>query len=703
MRLTPAAALLLLSSCSAAGTAAPAPLRFEERRLAMGSQARIALYASSREQADEAFAAAFARIERLEATLSDWRPDSELSRLNDAAGGPPRPVSADLLAALERSVELARQTGGAFDPTVGPLVVLWRRARAQGHLPRKIAIDAALERTRWDRIEVDDSHRTARLAKPGMRLDLGAIGKGLACDAALAMLRAKGCPVALVEIGGDLAAGDPPPGQGGWTVAAGPRLIQVANQGVAGSGDAEQHLDVDGVRYSHIVDPRTGIGVTGGLTTTVVAKDGTVADALATAANVLGPHEGRTLVEGAGARLFVDDPRMTSLFDGKTLAGWVAKGGHYDGDALWTVEDGCIVGRVNAKGEGGLLYTEKPYTSFVFECETRIDYPFDSGVFVRMAPAGKGAQVTLDDRPDGEIAAVYSDGFLMHNEAARAHWRKDEWNHVEVRVTSFDMHIQAWLNGVLVTDYQLPEGSPGYAPTGLIGLQVHGGMGEPKESAARFREIRVRELPIFGEGAGADPGWTALFDGKTLDGWEEHGTQGGWRVHDGILGCLFGKEGGDLRTKEDFRDFDLRLDFKIARMANSGVFLRARRDASNPAFSGCEVQILDDFDWEKETKTTLKEWQFTGSLYGSVPAAAREALKPIGEWNTYELLYHRSRLAVALNGRTLYDVDVLKVPGDPPFAERAKEGFIGLQHYVCAGPEGEDVVSFRNLLVRRPQ
>jgi hypothetical protein len=417
---------------------------------------------------------------------------------------------------------------------------------------------------------------------------------------------------------------------------------------------------------------------------------------------VLGSEEGGALVASQGGKLLVDDPRMTSLFDGKTLAGWVTKGGRYDGPAIWTIEDGAIVGRVNEKGEGGLIYTEKPYTSFVFECEAQMDYPFDSGVFVRMVPpdkGGKGAQITLDDRPEGEIAAIYADGFLQHNDPTPGRfWKRNAWNHVKVEVTGFDMHIKSWINGSLAVDYTMPANTEGYAPTGLIGLQVHGGMGEPKTSAARFREIRIRELPVFGEDS---TGWTPLFDGKSLAGWDEHGTTGGWRVHDNVLGCLFGKEGGDLRTKEDFQDFDLRLEFKTARMANSGVFLRAKRDDTNPAYSGCEIQILDDFNWEKETNTTLKDWQLTGSLYGSVAAGAKGTLHAIGQWNSYEMLYRGRRLAVALNGRTLYDVDVDKVPGDPPFAARAKSGFIGLQHYVCAGPAGEDVVSFRNVSVRR--
>ncbi len=670
----------------------------------MGVAARIVLYADSRERADDAFQGAFARIETLDAALSDWRPQSELSRLNDAAGGPPRAVSADLLGALERSIAIANASRGAFDPTVGPLVALWREARQRGRLPEKSAIDAALPLVHWQKIELDRPHRTARLAEPGMRVDLGAIGKGIACDEALAILRAKGCASALVELGGDLAVGEPPPGEKAWKVAAGSHLVDVARQAVSSSGDSAQRLEIGEVRYSHVVDPRTGIGVVGGLTTTVIADDGATADGLSTAAGVLGPDEGRALVAASGAALFVDDPSMTSLFDGKTLSGWVTKGGRYDGPAVWTIEDGAIVGRVNEKGEGGLIYTEKPYTSFVFECDVRMDYPFDSGVFVRMVPPAqekKGIQVTLDDRPDGEIAAIYADGFLAHNDAAPGRfWKRDAWNHVKVEVTGFDMRVRAWINGALAEDYTTPAATEGFAPTGLIGLQVHGGMGEPKTSAARFREIRVRELPVFGATPEA-AGWTPLFDGKTLAGWEEHGTSGGWRAHDGVLGCLFGKAGGDLRTKEDFRDFDLRLEFKIARMANSGVFLRAARDDSNPAYSGCEIQILDDFDWEGEKNEKLEAWQLTGSLYGSVPAGARGTLHPVGEWNSYEITYRGKRLAVALNGRTLYDVDVERVPAKPAFADRAKDGFIGLQHYVCEGPAGEDVVSYRNVFVRR--
>jgi hypothetical protein len=264
------------------------------------------------------------------------------------------------------------------------------------------------------------------------------------------------------------------------------------------------------------------------------------------------------------------------------------------------------------------------------------------------------------------------------------------------------MRIEVWLNGAPVVDYTVPPSVGEYAPCGRIGLQVHGGLGEPKEAAARFREIRVRELPVFGKRAippppaGARSSTVLRSRASRSTGRRAPGARA-----TASLECLSGSEGGDLRTLADFQDFDLRLEFETAEMANSGVFLRARRDDSNPAFSGCEIQILDDFHWEERTKTVLAPWQKTGSLYGSVPAAAPGLLRPIGEWNRYEIRYAGTRLAVALNGRTLYDVDVLAVPGDPPFSKRAPTGFIGLQRHASEVPGGGAAVAFRNLFVRK--
>ncbi|MEM7199083.1 MAG: DUF1080 domain-containing protein [Planctomycetota bacterium] len=417
------------------------------------------------------------------------------------------------------------------------------------------------------------------------------------------------------------------------------------------------------------------------------------------------------------AQQHFDAAGFTPLFDGASLDGWVTTGGRYDGQAQWTVEDGIIVGREGSGGTGGLLYTEQVYANFIFVCDVRMTYPFDSGVFVRMVPrgGGKGAQVTLDVRPKGEVGAVYSDGFLQHNEMAKKAFRRGEWNRVEVWCAGRDVRLRAWLNGELITDYALPPGNDGYAPRGLIGLQVHGGgASEAEDPRVEFRNVAMRRLPEFdpelfacdADGrleateAGRALGWDAVLDGPELDAWETSGDVRVVASDDGSVG-LAGRN-GDLRTKEDYRDFALRLDFRTAEMANSGIFLRADRADSHAAESGCEVQILDDFNWEARTGSALQPWQFTGSLYHSVPPGAR-ALLPIGAWNTFEIEYAGSRLRVVLNGQELYDVDTLQVPthGWPPFAERATRGFIGLQSHAHVGAPEEPKVWFRNVFVRR--
>ena len=405
-----------------------------------------------------------------------------------------------------------------------------------------------------------------------------------------------------------------------------------------------------------------------------------------------------------------------SLFDGESLAGWVTKGGRYDGDALWTVEDGAIVGRQGAGRAGGLIYTKRAYRNFILGLEVRIDYPFDSGVFLRMVPpgGGKGAQVTLDHRPGGEIGAIYADGYLEHNQVGVERYKRGEWNRVVVRCVGADMHLTVWLNGEFLTDYSMPKDTPGYAASGLIGLQVHGGEHTPETQSVRFRDVRLRELPDFdGElftvddrglltstEAGAGAGWRALFNARDLAGWDPRPSAEAYAVTNGELVFPVAGGGGEIRTLEQFEDFELRLDFKIGRMANSGLFLRADPDGGNPAYSGCEIQILDDFNWEEVTGSELQPYQFSGGLYGSVAPGVKDALRPLLEWNTYEVSYVGTRLAVKLNGHLLYDVNTLEVPADHPFADRVKSGFIGLQRHAPEGAEGEAYAWFRNVFVR---
>jgi thiamine biosynthesis lipoprotein len=271
--------------------------RFEFRQLHMGVQARIVLYAPGSNAAATAASRAFARLAELDARLSDYRSGSELSLLPTQPAGEPVPVSAELFAVLRRSQQLAELSGGAFDVTVGPVVALWREARRAGRLPADSAIRGAVERVGWRHLQLDPSARAVTLRKPGMRLDLGGIAKGYACDEALRVLGEAGVTRALVELGGDIAVGEAPPGEDGWPIAVATKdttrqVLHLARLAISSSGDSEQFVEIGGSRYSHVVDPRTGQALTSRVGVTVIGPDGLTADGLATLLSVLGPDQG---------------------------------------------------------------------------------------------------------------------------------------------------------------------------------------------------------------------------------------------------------------------------------------------------------------------------------------------------------------------------------------------------------------------------
>lgn len=299
--------LAALVACAAAAAAQ----RFEAVEPHMGTLVRIQVYAESETQAAAGFRAAFARIAGLDSVLSDFQPESELNRLCRAPAGHPVPVSADLFAVLDASQELAAQSGGAFDVTLGSLTHLWRDARRLHRVPDAAVVRAAQALCGYRKLHLDAARRTATLDQPGMQLDTGGIGKGYAAGEALAVLERLGLRRALVALSGDLAIGDPPPGARGWRVGAGDarRVRLLANTGVSTSGDSEQYLDAGGVRYSHIIDPATGMGLTGAPVVTVIARRAVDADALATAISVLGEIRGRELARSHQATVLFEPPR----------------------------------------------------------------------------------------------------------------------------------------------------------------------------------------------------------------------------------------------------------------------------------------------------------------------------------------------------------------------------------------------------------
>lgn len=287
--------------------------RYEAVEPAMGTLFRVTLYANSPAEARSAFDAAFTRARELDAALSDYRDDSELNRLCRAGSGV---VGNDLFTVLARALEIARASGGAFDPTLGPFTRLWRASRKAGRLPSPAELAVARAASGWRKVKLDRRTRTVRLAAPNMQLDLGGIAKGYAADQMLSLLQSRGITSALVAASGDLALGAPPPGRPGWTIAleAAKTNELLANCGVSTSGAAEQFVEMNGVRYSHILDPRTGLGLTGvhgARTVSVIAPDATLADALATMAAVAGPAKAQRLVRRwKGVRLVVPTPPL---------------------------------------------------------------------------------------------------------------------------------------------------------------------------------------------------------------------------------------------------------------------------------------------------------------------------------------------------------------------------------------------------------
>jgi thiamine biosynthesis lipoprotein len=291
--------LAMLTSCVSPSSRLA---RFEFSRVEMGVPFRIVSYAEGKSSAEAAANDAFARIEYLNSILSDYDPDSELSRLSQTSGsGQAIPVSAELWFVLSRSREFSVRSGGAFDVTVGPAVNLWRYARRVKKFPDTARLARARQAIGYEKMRLDPKRRTVELLVPNMRLDLGAIAKGYAADEGLKVLRNHGITRAFVSAAGDMAIGDAPPGKGGWKIEL-PELdpqktnsagfIVVHNCGLATSGDLFQFVEIDGKRYSHIVDPRTGVGLTDHSLVTVIAPDGTSADAWSTTLSVMGPDLG---------------------------------------------------------------------------------------------------------------------------------------------------------------------------------------------------------------------------------------------------------------------------------------------------------------------------------------------------------------------------------------------------------------------------
>ena len=274
-------------------------------------------------------------LQAMTQALDRFEPDSDVSRINARAGRGPVRVQAETVAVVQDALRLAHLTEGAFDPTVGPLVDLWgfvqtEEAPADGEgtvrgrrPPAPEAIAQVLERVGYQHLRVDEEASTVELVQPGMGLDLGGIAKGAAVDRVAQLFRDVGVERALIDLGGNLYALGRKADGSPWRVGIRhPRnpgavlaIVEARDVAIATSGDYERYFIHEGVRYSHLLDPRTGSPARELASVTILAPKGVDADGLSTAVFVLGPEDGAQLVESLpGVEAIFVDPAMNVTY-----------------------------------------------------------------------------------------------------------------------------------------------------------------------------------------------------------------------------------------------------------------------------------------------------------------------------------------------------------------------------------------------------
>ena len=287
----------------------------------MGSPFNLVLYADTKQIADSAAQESFRLVDSINLICSDYDSTSELFKLRYSVVGLPVRVSPILFELLYVAKAANKDAYGSFDITVGPLSRLWRNARKSQQFPTNGAINTARNRIGFNKVQLDSAAQTITFLQPNMQLDMGAIAKGYAADMVLALLQSHGITNALVDAGGDMVVAGMPPQKKGWTIGINvpgqqeqllePKLI-LSNKAVATSGDAFQYMLHEGKKYGHIIDPRTGYGVTFQRNVTVVAPDATTADWLATACSILTLNQVKIL-----AKKYKSEVLITTLQNGR--------------------------------------------------------------------------------------------------------------------------------------------------------------------------------------------------------------------------------------------------------------------------------------------------------------------------------------------------------------------------------------------------
>ena len=322
MRRYPLTAICLLVFCSSHAQLQ----RMSFTRAKMGSPFTIIVYTHDAAAATNTVNRAFAMVDSLVNIFSDYIDSSELNRLCASAGStrPAFHCSKALFDILMQSAAAWEKSEGRFDITLGPVTRLWRKARKEKKFPEPAMVQQQLALTGFNKIKLDTVLHTAQLQQAGMQLDLGGIAQGFIAQQVINYLGSLQIENALVDVSGDIVCRGKPPGSNGWTVAVNfpessaallPKQLLISNTAVTTSGDVYQYMEHEGKRYSHIVDPATGYGITSQRNVTVIAADGTLADWLTKACSLLPLAKAKKLARKLHAEVLI-----TTLKKGKLVA-----------------------------------------------------------------------------------------------------------------------------------------------------------------------------------------------------------------------------------------------------------------------------------------------------------------------------------------------------------------------------------------------
>ncbi|OHB65888.1 MAG: hypothetical protein A2Y77_02515 [Planctomycetes bacterium RBG_13_62_9] len=396
---------------------------------------------------------------------------------------------------------------------------------------------------------------------------------------------------------------------------------------------------------------------------------------------------------------------FVALFNGKDLTGWkgLLKGPYDNPDkraALtadeakqlqqeadenmrthWKAADGILV----FDGKGRSLCTAKDYGDFEMLVDWKIEKAGDSGIYLRGSP-----QVQIWDTGRVDSGAQVGSGGLYNNQKNPSKPSKPadkpvgEWN--TFRIIMIGDKVTVYLNDELVVDNVVMENywdrkKPIY-PAGQIELQNHGNF-------LYFRNIYIREILPAAE---VLEGFVPVFNGRDMTGWTGNTT--GYYAKDGKIICDPTKSGGNVYTSAEYSDFIVRFDFKLTPGANNGLAIRAPL-GGDAAYQGMEIQILED---SHPKYANLQPYQFHGSIYGTVPAQ-RDCLKPVGEWNTEEVIAKGRQITVKVNGKTIVDADLDKASTPQTMDHRDHPGLKREKGHVGFCGHG-DYLEFRNIRIK---